>query len=263
MKATDTWGLALALIVVGCGGGQSGDAWVEGACLRNDECDRGSICLAGACAERSGEEPLDVSQLNASQWFTNEDGSCQYDDQCGPWVCHEGVCTTYVDAERTPLSHDSFRYFDGSCNFRTDCGAWTCADGWCTQPGFASPSATLAPDEAPPIGVGSSCLSDNTCPEEADCVYPGLCIAGAANETMTFADVAAPEWFTNPDGSCVADTECGPHSCVDGRCTAPELADLPLPERSSFFFFDGSCSDEEHCGPWSCVDGWCKDPDRL
>lgn len=263
MDARNTWGLILTLGVIACGGGQSGELWVEGACLRNDECDDGKICLAGACTERDGESPLDVSLLNASQWFVYEDGTCAYDDECGPWVCDDGGCADHDTAGRTPPSHDEFRYFDGSCNYRSDCGPWTCANGWCTQPGYASPNAILAPDEDPPIGVSGSCLSDNSCPEGADCVYPGHCVAGAASETMTFADVAAPEWFANDDGTCALDTECGPHSCVDGNCTAPELAGLPLPTRASFFFFDGSCSEEEHCGPWNCVDGWCKDPDRL
>lgn len=216
----------------------------------------------GVCSSANGLDSLDVSEINASQWFTYEDGSCSYDTDCGPWMCEDGVCVAFNETERHVPGRREFRYFDGSCNFSSDCGPWSCADGWCTEPGYESPSSLRAPDENPPSGI--SCLSDNQCPEGGDCLFPGQCVAGAADERMTFVDVAAREWFANDDGSCTGDTECGPHVCHDGRCSAPELVGVDLPERSEFHFFDASCSDDEHCGPWNCDDsGWCQHPDRT
>ena len=252
---------ALALALFGCGGAQPAFESIDGACLRNDACSGGELCVLGMCKLADGSLSLDLSGINAAQWFVYDDGQCSYDTDCGPWMCSEGACVAPNDTNRPTPAHAEFRYFDGSCNLTTDCGPWSCADGWCTQPGFESPSALGAPDASPPSGV--SCLSDNQCPEDADCMFPGQCVAGAASERMTFADVAAREWFDNDDGSCTGDNECGPHVCDDGWCIAPEFAGIDLPGRSDFFFFDGSCSEDEHCDPWVCDEaGWCQHPDR-
>jgi hypothetical protein len=252
---------ALLAVFASCGGGQSTVDRIEGACLRNDECAATQFCLLGMCGTADGTAPLDVAEVNAEQWFSEPEGSCSYDTECGPWMCFDGQCVPPQQTNRAMLARQEFRYFDGSCNFSSDCGPWSCADGWCTQPGYASDSAILAPDEDPPVGV--SCLSDNQCPEDADCVFPGQCVAGAAVEPMTFADVAALDWYLNSDGSCTADTECGPHLCEGGWCAPAELLGYETPLRNEIFFFDGSCSEEEHCGPWTCSGGWCHEPSRL
>ncbi len=251
---------AFLALLSSCGGGQATIEQIEGACLRSDECPGNEYCVLGMCGSADGAAALDVSEVNAEQWFAS-DGYCTYDTECGPWLCFDGFCVSPEETNRPMLPRDEFRYFDGSCNFSSDCGPWSCADGWCTQPGYSSPSAILAPDENPPVGV--SCLSDNQCPVDADCVFPGQCIAGAASESMTFADVAALEWYSNSDGACTSDVECGPHVCEGGWCAPAELLGYETPTRSDFFFFDGSCSEEEHCGPWTCRDGWCNDPSRL
>lgn len=249
---------ALALLVACSGPDAVDESWAEDACLKHEDCRSNEACVLGECVAGALDEPTDVSDVLAQQWFTYEDGSCSYDNECGPWMCFAEVCVEPERASRPMLPRRDYRYWDTSCYLADDCGAWICADGWCTQPGFVSPSAVLAPHSDPE--TGTSCLGDNECPEGADCVFPGICRPLAAAEQMTFAELGGLTWYADSDGACASDSECGPHACVDGFCVAQELADRPRPVRRDFFYYDASCSTDDHCGSWVCIDGWCNDP---
>lgn len=247
-----------ALVGACSGSGTADDDWRSGACLKHEDCAASELCILGRCSSDAGTEPVDVSAIQAAQWFADSDGYCEFDNECGPWMCFHGECVVPEVANRRMLPAGEYRYWDTSCYAADDCGPWICADGWCTQPGFVSPQATLAPHAAPP--GGTTCLGDNECPEEADCVFPGYCQANAQDQTMTFVELGAIAWYSNPDGACTVDTQCGPHACVDGWCVAQDLTDRERPTRGELFYYDASCSDDSHCGSWVCRDGWCNDP---
>lgn len=235
--------------------------WVDGACLKHDDCRGDNLCVVGVCEPASADGPVALEDVAASQWFSDPDGFCSFDNECGPWLCVHDECVppSTDDRQLPPLS--AFRYWDTSCVAAADCGPWLCADGWCTQPGFVSPNATLATVTAPP--GERSCLGDNECPENADCVYPGYCRANAADEPMSFTELGASAWYSNSDASCVNDNECGPHACVDGWCVSQEYGDRERPPRSNFFYYDASCSTDASCGTWVCADGFCQDPNHF
>ncbi len=245
----------------GRAGGPRGAAeWRSYVCGKHEQCRAGHACVVGRCEAGRLDEAMDVSEINASQWFVYGDGSCDYDNECGPWMCFEGVCATPETTHRPMLPRRNFRYWDTSCHVSDDCGPWECADGWCTQPGFVSPYASI-PESVAETTDGGHCLGDNECDAGADCVFPGRCRLGAADELMTFADIEGPDWYARGDGSCTGDHECGPHACHGGWCVAQELAGRPRQTRDAYFYYDASCSSEDQCGAWTCSDGWCRDPD--
>ena len=255
--------LAATILLAACAGGAGSRAPAgPDTCLDHEDCGGSRICVLGTCSTADPEAPVDVSEINAAQWFQDPSGGCAYDNDCGPWMCFHGVCVPPQEANRPMLSRGTYRYWDTSCLTNSDCGPWICADGWCTQPGFVSPDAESAP-VAPVASSGTSCLADNQCPEEADCVFPGYCQADAAEQTMTFVELGAINWYANGDGSCLDDTECGPHACEAGWCVAQDMTDRPRPPRRNFFYYDASCSDDSHCGTWVCRGGWCHDPAYL
>lgn len=254
--------LSLALALACSGRSAREQDWPERTCLAHADCDTAdSACVLGACVPGALYERMDVAPILAQQWFANPDGTCAYDEECGPWMCAAGQCVTPDQAGRQMPARAEFRYWDTSCLRDEDCGAWTCLSGWCTEPAYGNPygSGGLV-GTGFGSGTGTSCLGDSECAEGADCVWPGVCRDGAAGELMTFSELADVNWFANPDGTCATDAECGPLACELGYCVAQEYTDRARPLRSDFFYYDASCSTDDQCGPWLCVGGWCNDP---
>ena len=239
----------------------SAAAWATQACLVQEDCDGPAACVLGQCHDPGAlDEPMDVEAIYAAQWFSSETGSCDYDDECGPWVCAEGTCVSPLSAGRALQSRRDYTYWDTSCRIDVDCGAWICASGWCADRRFASPEAVAGGGST--TSDESSCLGDDECAAGADCVFPGRCHRGAGAETMTFSELDGTAWTGSGVDECIEDAECGPLACDGGRCVAQEIIGSARPPRSSFRYFDASCSADEHCGEWVCVGGWCNDPAR-
>lgn len=261
---------ALLLSLAACGGGNTTTAPAETpptgeSCLEHADCPSGVACVLGVCGRADFNAPMDVSGIDASQWFTYSDGTCVFDDDCGPWMCGDNfVCVLPRTAGRVMPPRRDFRFWDTSCSVNTDCGSsWVCSNGWCTDPIYASNaygSETGYEDDYD--YDDGSCLSDLDCGYEEDCVNPGVCEYGAGDQVMTFADIDATNWYTNY-GSCSADTDCGPHACWQGTCTPQEETNRARPLRREILYYDGSCSQNTDCGPWKCVSGWCRDPEYL
>ena len=110
-------------------------------CSTHSECSPGNFCqYPGTCVPGDGSVEFDSSGMPASTWFANPDGSCTYDDECGPWMCSTaGQCDTPQAVGRSMQSSSQYYYDDSSCNSDSECGAWICSNGWCTEPGYASP----------------------------------------------------------------------------------------------------------------------------
>lgn len=261
MKAYFSFSLILtSFLLLACGGMSN----QQGQCGRHDQCEENQACLAGICVEASLDEPLDVSGLEANQWFTYSDGSCVSDDQCGPWACHESHCQDPTSAGRNIPNIGNFAYWDGSCLTQEDCGEWRCINNWCSDPEFSSnqPSFTSVSPEINGTGNGQSCLGDSDCGGD-ECIVPGYCHSNRGSESMTFTDFDGFLWYSYSDGSCNYDTDCGPHVCYSGWCSPPEQANRALPNRDEFEYYDSSCSSNADCPMgrgWICQGGWCGDP---
>lgn len=229
-------------------------------CSEHADCGPAKVCIEEVCVRDDGAR-FDPGSIDASVWFANPSGVCRWDDDCGPWLCVDAQCTAPAESGRELPARTELRYWDGSCTDHTDCGPWFCADGWCTAPGRIDPTAALPTAVE---GVGARCTSDAACDPGSDCVSPGWCRAAAADEPMTWRDVA---WSVDdaayPDASCNYDTDCGARVCVAGWCQAADLAGLVGPTRDAFAYYDSSCAGDSDCGAWRCVSFWCRDPARI
>ncbi len=252
--------LALFAPLVACGGTRA-LPWDVGAldCAMHEQCDDGEACVMGTCTGGRLREPMSVEDITATQWYRHDDGSCRFDEDCGPWVCDEGACVSPEAAGITLPPRADFAFWDLSCRASDDCGDWYCIEGFCNAPDRLSPQArpTTAVIDT---GSGSACLGDDDCGSNGECVWPGYCHTGRSDEPMTWDDIPATATTVYADMSCNYDTDCGPHVCDDGWCRPHELAGRSVPLRGDLEFFDGSCIDYLDCGPWECRNGYCREP---
>ena len=267
MRATTASGWLLASLVimairpVGCAPAPDNPwAAIAGPCLRHDACPTGQACVMGACVAADLDAPASVDALEATAWFDSRSGVCEWDDACGPWACHQGACVAPSTAGITPPARRALSYYDLSCRTQSDCGPWVCADGWCHAPGRIGPDAALPTDEAG-VGTGVTCLSDDECGRGQECVHSGYCHVGRGGEPMTFIELGR-RFRRYGDGSCNADTDCGPEVCHAGWCMPREVAGATVRTRADYRFYDSSCLEDQDCFGWTCEDGWCEDPTR-
>ncbi len=226
-------------------------------CFEHADCGL-QLCLEARCAPRAADGPLSAPAPAALP------ASCRFDHECLGWVCVDGACAEPVAAGMPRPRHSEVRFWDGSCLAHADCGPRVCASGWCADPDRIGPTARFP--EGPEGRTGDRvCISDAQCDEGSDCVYPGLCVAGADAEPFAFSEV---EWTldaaTYPDGSCNLDADCVGRVCATGWCLPADVArGLALPRRGELLYADGSCGGDADCGPWRCVDRWCRAPERV
>jgi len=254
-----------ALVALACTGrGPIDDPWAltEGACDRHDHCADGEACIERACVRGALDDPLTMAEVDASVWFADPSGACRWDSECGPWACEDGACVApETTARYGDLRRSDLRWWDGSCQSADDCGGLLCADDFCVAVGHVAPTAEPGVDP-PPTG-GLTCLSDEMCPDGADCVSPGWCVDGVVDDPMTWHDIDAASFAAHDDGSCNYDADCGPWVCHEGWCMRPEYAGHDVPTRGDFRWFDSSCSGDADCGEWLCVREFCTAPDRV
>lgn len=253
--------LTLAMLALVACGGTRALPWDVGAidCATHEQCDADEACVMGACVGGRLGEPMSVEDVTAAQWYRYDDGSCSFDEDCGPWVCSEGECVSPRTADVALPARSEFAFWDLSCRASADCGSWYCVEGFCQAPTRISPQAQIA-TAVVDVGSGDACLGDDQCGDDGECVWPGYCYEGRGDEPMTWADIPSTAMRFYVDGSCNFDTDCGPHVCLDGWCRPHELAGRNVPLRRDLRFFDGSCIDSLDCGPWECHDGYCREP---
>lgn len=265
MSRVTHFAFCAALVAAACSGrGPLDDPWAldEGACERHDDCDDGAACVERVCIDGAADAPLALAGVEASVWFDDPNGTCRWDSECGPWACVDRRCVAPETTDRyASVQRTDFVWWDGSCRTGADCGPWLCADNFCVAPGHVAPSAAPGVDPVPTGTV--TCLADEMCPDGFDCVSPGRCVEGVADEPMTYFDIDATPFVTYDDGSCNYDADCGPWTCHEGWCMRPEYAGRDTLTRGDLRWFDGSCSGDADCGSWICVREFCADPDRF
>lgn len=259
---------ALALLVAGtvagCGRGPIDDPWAlgEGGCDRHDDCDDRAACVDRVCVPGALDRPLALAHVDASPWFANEDGTCCWDTDCGPWACVDDRCAPPETTDRyADRRQGDLRWWDGSCRTADDCGGLLCADAFCTAVGHAGPTAEPGFDPQPTSD--RSCVADEMCPDGQECVHPGRCADGVGGEPISYLDIDGAPYFAWDDGSCNYDSDCGPWVCHTGWCMRPEYAGVPTPDHADIRWFDGSCTGDDDCGAWICVREFCEDPARF
>ncbi len=266
-------------------------------CAVDDECPiEGSACVyPGVCSADAADLPFNFSELLNGPW-SSEHSSCDHDTDCGPWICVNAACIPPEEfLPSVPANHE-IRYADASCRSGDDCGIWVCQNGYCHDPNRHRSSfdlvATFSTDTldgtstlfgtgvggglfgtatggalVQPSGTGGAlqgyaqrCSQQVECASGAACVPPGTCVVGADILPMDVSGLNAPQWFTNVDGSCASDPDCGPWICHNGTCAEPASVGFVMQEARQYRFYDTSCSSTSDCGAWVCQDGWCTRP---
>jgi len=235
--------------------------WSEGECYRHDQCRQGAACVEARCVSGRLNEPANVDQIFAQQWFESRDGRCVYDSSCGPWVCREGSCQAPGSVGVTLPARETFAYWDLSCVEPADCGTWVCANGWCHS-GDAVDSRAERAHVRLDGRTTRTCLADTDCGGDT-CVYPGFCYVGVGHLPMTFADIQDLGYGLRADGTCDYDDDCGPRICYENRCVPAEHTPIDPRLRRDYSYYDGSCNQPSDCHGWDCVRGWCRDPERV
>ena len=267
-------------------------------CVSDDECLlEGSACVyPGVCADDAAGRPFDFAALEGSV-VLGEDGYCGSDSECGPWLCEYNVCTPPTGVLNSVPNNREIRFADASCHSDDDCGNWICSGGYCRDPQRVTetagalllsvfndaPSGTAVGAGGSLFGIGTgggigglglsgsgaggllqstqpTCSEQSQCNAGSACVPPGVCVVGADVLPMDVSSLNASQWYTNGDGSCADDADCGPWVCHNQTCAEPASVGFIMLQARQYRYYDTSCTSDPECGAWVCSRGWCTRP---
>lgn len=104
-------------------------------CLSDSECASGEDCVfPGRCIAAAATAAMTFEDIYDPSFFSSDALTCRSDNDCGPWWCEDGACTTPEEMRDSFPTRDAFEWMDASCSTASDCGPWTCADIWCRPP---------------------------------------------------------------------------------------------------------------------------------
>lgn len=113
----------------GLGSFGSGFGSTAAYCGSNDDCPAGDACVyPGECRAGAASETYTTANIAFS---ATPGDSCVGDDDCGPMLCRNSVCTPVETVETTMPLRGEIHWHDGSCYTDAECGPWSCVGLWC------------------------------------------------------------------------------------------------------------------------------------